>query len=1032
MAKNRKPATTRMEQDLAKYKALMIGYNEAVLELRGGREDSPLRSLYGDAEFEELRALLLAESSNEAETRFWRSGPQVILLPGIMGSHLSKGRSWIWVNPIGIRKGGMKRLAYPEKSPKVEPSGVILMTYLKTRLYLQMKGFRVSYYPYDWRVPLDELGEQFIRHLKSFEDGGVLLAAHSMGGLVARAAMAHDSKTFDAKVKRAVMLGTPNQGSFVPLAVYEQKYPLLEWIEWLDPKTDMATLIKKVIATFPGLCNMMPFKGAHFADEIYDPAFWKNHASGLRAAMLDESATIQRKLAEVHGDDRFRIIAGVNVRTPVKLNKSNEELIFEEDNAGDGTVPLISAELEGNGQTYYADGIGHGDLPHSRAVLPALVDLLRDGSTSRLPSQRPDIKPGSWKRNVNDLVEAPCSPLRSPVLYDVEAALFHFARLSKAEGLAEIELESPTAPGMIGSIIDGPVLPHFRRRVDLKLVRGDISTVETETVVLGVFPHVRPTGAARAIDQHLGGLIEDLFTSRQFSGNIGEVFPIPLKRRSLRAETILLAGLGNFNECTLNTVRTTAESAFRFLARTGTSEAATTLLGSSLHEVGDSIDLDSMFNAFMDGFLGGLRGADSNMRFRSLIICELREEMYHQLIESAKKYRSQQGCFDLELTISLGELPAIPLLPELRDIAPRTSELDPYYLMIKTIPRGGAGKEIVYNQSVLGPRTSATVLERECVVKIKQADELGRILENGSADEAGVQLADLVLHDDIKNALGQFKTHPFVIIHDAEASRLPWEGLKIGSNFPAVEGGLSRRLTTIDQNVSTWIPKESNATTLNILLIGNPTEDLSGADAEVKEIIEQIKKLEGRGATVLHLSKGEASRDTILRTLGHKEFDIVHYAGHAKFDSKMPERSGILCHGGELITARDLRSIGRAPMLAVFNACESARVRRDNRERIGKKSMRSLIPVYAKSFAQAWLEGGVSNYIGTFWPVGDHEAAVFATAFYGELLAGRAIGHAVLQGRIAIKKDPKSSNDWLNYQHFGDPKTQIFRENESQ
>ena len=113
----------------------------------------------------------------------------------------------------------------------------------------------------------------------------------------------------------------------------------------------------------------------------------------------------------------------------------------------------------------------------------------------------------------------------------------------------------------------------------------------------------------------------------------------------------------------------------------------------------------------------------------------------------------------------------------------------------------------------------------------------------------------------------------------------------------------------------------------------------------------------------------------------------------------------------------DLASIGNLPSLVFFNACEAGRGRGkpDNRKKeltIDEQLERSI------GLAEAFLRGGVANYLGTYWPVGDESAKGFAETFYGELLNKKTIGDALLQGRIKVRNEIKSV-DWADYIHYG-------------
>ena len=67
--------------------------------------------------------------------------------------------------------------------------------------------------------------------------------------------------------------------------------------------------------------------------------------------------------------------------------------------------------------------------------------------------------------------------------------------------------------------------------------------------------------------------------------------------------------------------------------------------------------------------------------------------------------------------------------------------------------------------------------------------------------------------------------------------------------------------------------------------------------------------------------------------------------------------------------------------------------------------------------AEAFLSGGVANFLGTHWPVGDEAASAFSRMMYETLLAGGSLGEAVLAARRRVAAIP--SIDWADYVHYG-------------
>jgi CHAT domain-containing protein len=159
-----------------------------------------------------------------------------------------------------------------------------------------------------------------------------------------------------------------------------------------------------------------------------------------------------------------------------------------------------------------------------------------------------------------------------------------------------------------------------------------------------------------------------------------------------------------------------------------------------------------------------------------------------------------------------------------------------------------------------------------------------------------------------------------------------------------------------------------------------------------------------------------AKRETLLAKFRSGNYDVVHYAGHAFFDPANPARSGILCTGHEVLSGADLAGIGNLPSLVFFNACEAGRVRSAKEQKMRKLDMEKRIE-RSIGLAEAFLRGGVANYVGTYWPVGDAPAETFASTFYTALLAGESIGQALLDGRTKVRE--LQSVDWADYIHYG-------------
>jgi CHAT domain-containing protein len=148
---------------------------------------------------------------------------------------------------------------------------------------------------------------------------------------------------------------------------------------------------------------------------------------------------------------------------------------------------------------------------------------------------------------------------------------------------------------------------------------------------------------------------------------------------------------------------------------------------------------------------------------------------------------------------------------------------------------------------------------------------------------------------------------------------------------------------------------------------------------------------------------------------------MIHYAGHAFFDERQRSRSGIICADGKVLSGAELAGLSRLPSLIFFNACEAARVRNRVHSSLScpvrERITRSV------SFAEAYLRGGIANFIGTYWPVEDGAAAQFARTFYASLLRGSNLGSAICESRICLQRSRLI--DWADYVHYGDHEFQV-------
>ncbi len=347
--------------------------------LARGAHAEELSAYFGRAEYLSLRALARRAARAVPDP----AAPQVLIIPGIMGSQLGRRRpapfphDILWIDPIDIQLGRLAALRLPEAAPIV-PLGVVLFSYLRLKLQLRAHGFAVQLYDYDWRRPVDELGGALAAHLSTRAAQPLALVAHSMGGLVARAALA---RTALAQVQRVVLLGTPNRGSYAAVQALRGTYAVVRKIARLAARASAESLTEEVFSSFPSLYDLLPFEDSRAA--LADPRAWPAAGPVPQPRLLAAAAAARAQWREP--DARFVCIAGTGQETVTAVRRRGAEFVYTLTRHGDGTVPVQSA-APGGLRCAFAR-VAHSELTRDAQVAAAVADLLRRGATRRLPTQ---------------------------------------------------------------------------------------------------------------------------------------------------------------------------------------------------------------------------------------------------------------------------------------------------------------------------------------------------------------------------------------------------------------------------------------------------------------------------------------------------------------------------------------------------------------------------------------------------------------------------------------------------------------------
>ncbi|QDT37411.1 CHAT domain-containing protein [Stratiformator vulcanicus] len=1008
--------------------------------LRTNPDDARLKAHFTAEELHELRNLAgAAQQSTRGRKRV------VYVLPGILGSTLGVtsggNRDTIWLDPHSIRNGDLTSLAMRGRSRgRVEVYGQFPGLYTRLRWTLWWKGNDVRDYAYDWRLSIDELGAELLEAFDSEEADELYVVAHSMGGLVARSAYAQADAAMRRRIKRVIMLGTPNRGSFSVVQVLDGSNATVQFAGCLDEQNETEDLVSDIFRTLPSIYQMLPHRDVFSAIDLFDTDAWgEANPMGTR---LREATDVQESLAPA--DDKFFLLAGVDQPTVVSasLNQEGRFDYQEHETGGDGTVPLDFALYDGidsNTRTFKAT---HNGLVTSNDVINSAAEIIEHGRTQRglaLQTRRGE-EVTTRGLTFAALQAGTCyGGRRGNAITDAEAVSF-FRR-----GLISVPGDRLPAPGRQGNSAENEFEEYGRIRnlvvgrrsdfrLELELQHGDLFDVPVRAYVLGIFENVTPGGPARQVDELTGGAVTEFLERRLLNADMGRIFMMPVGRNPLLAEFVVFAGLGSYSQ--FRSDPTSAASVQKFVAR----NIVRTLIQSGIDElamlpVGASsgADVRSTIDNLFQGFVEAVRNGTRQQKFRRVVMCESDDARYEEMREHVLRRSTTSNTLkDVEITIDEVEYGDRNKSRSHRQLI--TGQEQPVYLTVR-MPEGfdsSKGSSIVrVESSLLTSGGKATVFNRAKDVNRRELDDLFATLDElkenpgtkFDVEDFGRRLCELIFDREIREAMANeaILDKHLVVIHDSAASRIPYETMLSGDDFPVLGEGLTRRYLAENLSVTKWLRKVGPSEEMKVLLIFDPTDDLPGAEKEGIWIYDVLRKLPGVKVEIRREEKATLSK--VREDLNSGEFDVMHYAGHSFFDPNDRANSGLVLADG-VLRGSDLLALERLPALVIFNSCESARIRRRDAENgpSVQRQLRENVGV-----AEALFRGGIGQFIGTYWPVDDSAAEVFARTFYGSVL-GRdeetaSVGQAVAAARRAVHE--VHSYEWANYVHYGEPHFQL-------
>ncbi|MEO1679585.1 MAG: CHAT domain-containing protein [Pseudomonadota bacterium] len=957
------------------------------------------------ASYEMHRPLKVA-ARGKVEQRDRTEVPTVFVLPGTMGSHLKEHDRRLWLNFRRLAFGAIETLADLENE-SIAPDGPIEGYYGELIDYVAKDNFVIPF-AYDWRKPIVEEAQRLAEQVEIAMGAStkpIRFLAHSMGGLVVRAMMAENNKTWQ-KVKergdtRFVMLGTPNGGSHAIVAQLVGRAGTINKLHSVDV-THSKREVLNYVRQLPGILQLLPQKGR---EDFFDVQTWEtlhrvyDKDWGVpKEDQLAAAKQIRNILAkpESRDDALTCYVAGTAQETPINVVPDTtvfgmRRLKVLSTPKGDGQVPWKTGIIDET-RTWYAR-VDHGTLPRNSPDFPAYAELLETGKTSRLPRQADATRRGTMRDQ----------EMSETALENMSPADFNLMPM----GGPSKEPKSSEAPKAVVEI----------RHANLAFCG--------EVIAVGHYENDLLMSAEKYIDSRLDyrlttrralGLYPGALDTADVLFNLSE-YPEDIKGA-------LIVGLGTYGQLTMEALTRTLANAFLHYAlkvceRPDHDGGNPLTLGTLLIGHSESrLTLRQSLRATLQALLRAntrieeINQGGSQTRIdpiARLVLVELFEDTAIKaasILMSEKDDRIFSAQLDInhELKVERGGLR-------------RAAEDDNIgYLQRVQIEKSKvAGEE---DTLVFTSHSDYALAAQDLHVQDRKlVDRMVDAITSSTtrSDDLSQILFELLVPQGLKQLASDRRGLQFIL--DETAAAYPWELLD--NKFSGLDRPIAVSTNVTRQLIQTRsVVGQFSAKTRGVLVIGDPPseefQELPGAQEEAQIVAGIFTDAETWGK-VPALIKPDASRVFKEVLLGANR--IVHLAGHGVYDHGPSQDTGMVLGHGVFLSPQTIQSLSHPPEFVFLNCCYLGKIARPDGERASWLNRHKL----AANLGVAFIQAGAKAVIAAGWEVEDVPAREFASTFYEQMIRhGATFADAVRMGREAAYMANPSSNTWGAYQSYGD------------
>ena len=930
--------------------------------------------------------------------------PIIILLPGIMGSNLSRKKKEIWLHYGNILFGGLEELRYTP-SDGIQANSVVKTSYNKLYKWLSAK-YDVVVYPFDWRKPITEMAEEFNKKIKDLLKIGqpVKIIGHSMGGVLVRDFILGHPQTWQqlnsSKGFRLIFLGSPLGGSHRILAVLFGKDDIIRKLNKLDRVNSKKTLLR-MFSKFSGILGLLPLTTDE-ENDYADITTWEKmrEAFGKEDWPLPPANELNRfrKYRDNILDKRDHLdysnmvyIAGKDKNTPsgyyLDVTGPEKELYFLHTSEGDQSVTWelgIPQQLVDSDAVYYTR-VSHGALANEPDLFAGIEEILATGGTTRLLKNKPRIR-GEEK------------------LFIAEPD-FDFD-LSEA-GLKR----SVLALGEVTS-------QYIRSQVPLSvsISNGDLRYT-SYPILAGHFLNDGILYAEWAINKYLNGSLADKNYLGLYPGEIGTSTIFQNKENNDFTGAIIL-GLGEPEKLnSFQLAETVEKGVLNYLLKQKSKKASRKELGISslIMACGwGGLSMESSIKSIIEGVNRANEKINSISDKDYAIIKKLEfVELYqNRAIQASyilnRILRDENENFNINL-----ERDGIKKLLGIKKKISFNIK-DDWWNRISVRYNEGNEKEGELSKMVFG--TSTRESREEINDNYSNTSLIDLFISDASKNnrwtpKSAKTLFELMIPNDLKETLKKKGNVSWIV--DAKAASYPWEllqdDIKIAKPL-CINAGMIRQLSISDYRRNIKRASESRA-----LVVADPELDgfigqLPGAREEGSKVEAALKSARYPVHSLINRSTSE-----IVSQLFSEEYSIIHLAGHGEFNPSSPKKSGMVIGNGQFLSVFEIQKMTVVPDLVFVNCCHLG-LSSPNDEKYYRERFK-----LAANFGIELIRIGVKAVIAAGWAVNDSDALDFATEFYNNMFNGDQFGDAVWKARQTVYRKQSGSNTWGAYQCYGDP-----------